>query len=143
MMAQSGRRVYDNPGMTPPLAIVQQFVACINAADVEGLARLMTEDHRFIDATGAGHAGRDQMKVGWTQYFRVFPNYRVEIESAIVEGNTVAAFGSAAGSFQGNPEKAWEFPAAFRATLVDGLISEWRIYADIEQMVQSMGIRRF
>ena len=129
--------------MEPPLSLVQQFVACINAADVAGITNLMTEDHRFIDATGTAHAGRQQMSAGWTQYFGMFPDYHIEIESAVVEGDVVAAFGWASGSFHGESGKAWKFPASFRGTVRDGRMAEWRVYADIEPMLRSMGVCRF
>jgi hypothetical protein len=32
----------------PPLAAVVGFVACINRSDLDGLAALMTDDHRLL-----------------------------------------------------------------------------------------------
>ncbi len=129
--------------MDSPTSLVHRFVACINAADVPGLTALMTEDHRFVDATGAVHAGRVQMTAGWVQYFGMVPDYRIEIESALEQGDVAAAFGWASGSFKGEPGKSWKFPAAFRLAARDGRVAEWRVYADIEPMLQSMGVRRF
>ena len=129
--------------MDSPLSVVQKFIASINAADAAGISALMTEDHRFMDATGAVHAGREQMSKGWTQYLVMFPDYRIEIESAAVEGDVVAAFGWASGSFHGDPAKSWKFPAAFRGAVQGGRIAEWRVYADVEPMLQSAGMRRF
>ena len=123
-----------------PVATVRQFVACINAGDVA--AALMTEDHRFLDATGAIHAGREAMIQGWRHYFEGFPDYRIEMEDAIAQENHVALFGWASGSFQGNPERAWRIPGAWRAVVSDGRIAEWRVYADIEPMVRSTGVTR-
>src|SRR5271157_1037617 len=129
--------------MEPPLSIVHKFVACINAADVAGIANLMTEDHRFVDATGIVHAGRQRMSAGWAQYFAMFPDYHIEIEDAVTEGDVVAAFAWASGSFHREPAKAWKLPTAFRGTVRDGRVAEWRVYADIEPMLQSAGMRRF
>jgi ketosteroid isomerase-like protein len=47
--------------MTPQEA-AKQFVAAINAHDVERLAALMTSDHRFIDSLGAVIQGRDSTR---------------------------------------------------------------------------------
>jgi len=46
------------------LQVAQKFVERINAADVAGLAALMTEDHRFIDSLGNVVTGREAMKAG-------------------------------------------------------------------------------
>src|SRR5579872_2441314 len=129
--------------MESPTSLLLQFVSRINAADVAGLTALMAEDHRFIDATGGIHAGREQMASGWKQYLEMFPNYRIEIESTVAEGDTAAGFGWASGSFHGEGGKPWKFPAAFRLVERNGLVAEWRVYADIEPMLQSAGMRRF
>jgi len=124
------------------ISIVRQFVAAINAGDVPAIAACMTEGHRFIDATGAAHSGRETMRSGWEQYLAVFPDYRIEIEEVIAGEATVAAFGWATGSFHGGKDPVWRIPAAFKATIRGGLIDEWRVYADIEPMMRSMGIQR-
>jgi len=123
--------------------MVRQFVAAINAGDVAGIAACMTEGHRFIDATGDVHSGRETMRSGWEQYLALFPDYRIEIEEVIASETTVAAFGWATGSFHGGKDPVWRIPAAFKATIHCGLIDEWRVYSDIEPMMRSAGIRRF
>jgi hypothetical protein len=35
-------------------------------------------------------------------------------------------------------ENSWETPAAFRAVIKDGKVSEWRVYADNEPMKKHM-----
>ena|SRR6266404_2509454 len=127
---------------TDPVSTVRQFVACINAGDVAGLAAMMTEDHRFIDATGALHAGRETMTQGWRHYLAAFPDYRIEMEDAIAQENKVAFFGWACGSFQGKSERAWRIPGAWKAVVSGDRIAEWRVYSDIEPMMRSMGITR-
>ena len=129
--------------MAAPASLLRQFVSRINSADAAGLEALMTSDHRFIDGTGAVHAGREQMSAGWKHYFAMFPGYRIEVESMIEEGEVAAAFGWAAGSFHGEADKSWRIPGAFRLLARDGLVAEWRVYADIEPMMQSAGIKRF
>ena len=59
------------------MTLLKEFAARINAGEAAGLAALMTEDHRFVDATGAVHAGRETMTAGWRQYFGMFPDYRI------------------------------------------------------------------
>ena len=125
------------------IGLVERFVACINAGDVAGIAALMTPGHRFIDATGAFYTGRETMMGGWQQYLSSFPDYRIELDHITASGNSVAAFGWASASFQGNPHRHWRTPAAWRALIAGPAIEEWRVYCDVEPMLQSMGVRRF
>ena len=129
--------------MPSPVELLLRFVACINEANAAGLAALMTEDHCFTDATGGVTEGREKMTGGWKSYFLMVPNYHIEIESTMEQGDAAAAFGSASGAYHGEPEKSWRFPAAFRLVARDGLVAEWRVFADIEPMLQSMGMHRF
>ena len=129
-----------------PIEIVRHYVGRINAGDTAGLGSLVTEDHRFVDAEGTAHP-RGLTRDGWAGYFEIFPDYRIEVEVILANGDTVAAFGYASGSFQGKgAEKsggAWRFPAAWKAVVRGEKILEWRVYADIEPMMRSMGMRRF
>jgi ketosteroid isomerase-like protein len=102
----------------------------------------MSEDHRFIDALGSIVQGREQMRKGWIGYFGMVPDYRIACEEIIERGDIVAAFGTAGGTYSPDgsmmDENRWEVPAAWRARVVDGLVSEWRVYADNEPIRQLM-----
>jgi limonene-1,2-epoxide hydrolase len=129
-----------------PIETVRQYVGRINASDTAGLAELVTEDHRFVDAEGMTHL-RGLTRTGWDGYFEIFPDYQIDLETIFANGGTVAAFGYASGSFQGKGAEtaalAWRFPAAWKAVVRGGKIFEWRVYADVEPMMRSMGMRRF
>jgi ketosteroid isomerase-like protein len=129
-----------------PIETVRQYVGRINASDTAGLAGLVTEDHRFVDAEGTTHQ-RGLTREGWAGYFEIFPDYQIVVETIFANGETVAAFGHASGSFQGKgaetPALAWRFAAAWKAVVRGGKIFEWRVYADVEPMMRSMGARRF
>jgi len=93
-----------------------------------------------VDATGGRHVlGRD----AWASYFADFPDYRIRVERMLADGSTVAVFGLASGSFRGrgrtSPGARWRFPAAWRGTVRAGKVVEWRVYGDIEPMLQSAG----
>ena len=118
---------------------VKRFVDAINASDVQAIGELLTEDHQFIDAMGQMHAGRDKMTQGWKMYFHMVRDYAIEIDCTISEDNRVGLFGWARGTCGGT---SWRFPAAWKAEVRDGQLSEWRIYADIEPMLRSMGVQR-
>jgi ketosteroid isomerase-like protein len=98
------------------------------------LAALMTEDHVFIDSLGKSSHGREKMRDGWRAYFAMCPDYWVSHEDIFHTGNTVAAFGSAGGTIRVSgellPDNKWQAPAAWRALVRNGLMQEFRVYAD-------------
>ena len=117
-----------------PIQVVQAFVAAINRQDAAGLAEWMTDDHTFIDSGGTTETGRDKMRSGWEGYFQMFPDYRVTIGNMVADGDFVAAFGSAFGTYNGKrglvPENRIEMPAAWRAIVENGKVKLWQVYAD-------------
>ena len=125
-----------------PLAVVQAFVNCISAQDVDGLAALMTENHRFIDSLGQTITGREAMRAGWRGYFGMVPDYGLAAESWLCEGPIVAMFGKAGGTYSPDgvrgAAREWSCPGAFRAVVRGELVEEWRVYADNEPIRQLM-----
>jgi len=127
---------------------ILSFIDRISAHDVEGLAELMSDDHTFIDAHGNQVSGREKMTAGWRGYFEWFPDYYIEVTevlarrnalesdeaSAIVEhredGETFALFGFAGGSFKGKQSECWRLPAAWKASVRDGRVTLWQVFAD-------------
>ena len=114
--------------------VVLRFMDCINQRDPEKLAELMSEDHLFTDSLGNSVRGRDKMRAGWRAYFAFCPDYWVSHEEIFPSGNLVAVFGSAGGTGAAAgklpPENKWRTPAAWLAVVHDGLVKEWRVYAD-------------
>jgi ketosteroid isomerase-like protein len=117
-----------------PVETLLAFFDAINRHDPDKLASLMTQDHIFIDSLGNSVRGREKMRAGWAAYFALCPDYRVSHEDVFPTGNAVAVFGSAGGTISVNgqlvPENKWQTPAAWRAVVPDGLIQEFRVYAD-------------
>lgn len=126
-----------------PVDVVLAFMDRINAADVDGLCALMTEDHVFLDALGNAMRGREVMRKGWQGYFAWFPDYKISHEEILQRGSLVAAFGAAEGTFAVDgkmpKENHWKAPAAWMAVVRDGLIAEWRVYADNQPARKIMG----
>jgi ketosteroid isomerase-like protein len=126
-----------------PVAIVLQFIDRVNAADVDGLCALMTEDHVFIDGLGNRAIGREKLRPGWKSYFSWFPDYRISHEEIFEDHNVVALFGSASGTYAVNgklpKENHWEIPAAWKAVVRNGLIAEWRVYCDNQPARKLLG----
>ncbi len=125
-----------------PIDIALSFVEKINAHDVAGLCELMPEDHVFVDSLGNVIHGRETIGAGWKGYFAWFPDYEISITKMFHDGNEVALFGTARGTYcvDGNllNENKWEIPAAWRAVVRDGLIAEWQVCADNSPVLRIM-----
>ena len=67
-------------------------------------------------------------------YFRMVPDYSVAIEEFYPADPDVVLLGMASGTFTRdgnlNPENRWQTPIAIRASIDNGLVAEWRVYAD-------------
>ncbi|MBI3194542.1 MAG: nuclear transport factor 2 family protein [Ignavibacteriae bacterium] len=114
-------------------SLVTKFIWTINSRNVERITESMTEDHTFIDAHGNTIAGKEQMKAGWFGYFALFPDYRIEVEQMFEDGNTVAVFGYASGTYKGmsdTPDAHWRLPASWKAVVENEKIKLWQVYAD-------------
>lgn len=87
------------------------------------------------------------MKAGWTNYFDLFPDYAVKVDDILSKGNMVGLFGTAQGTYSVNgefvSENHWEIPAAWKAVVQAGRVSEWRVYADNEPVWKIMGVKRY
>jgi ketosteroid isomerase-like protein len=117
-----------------PVETVQRFLERINQRDADKLAELLTEDHVFIDSLGQSVRGREKMRAGWRGYYAFCPDYWVSHEEIFASGNLVAVFGAAGGTIAADgklpPENKWRTPAAWLAIVENGLVKEWRVYAD-------------
>ena len=83
------------------IEVVAAFIAAINRRVVSEITGLMTEDHTFVDSRGGIRSGRENMIAGWEGYFRMFPDYKIRIESILGDKALVAVFGSASGTYNG------------------------------------------
>src|SRR5207237_10232223 len=72
-------------------ATLKKFVARINAHDPSGIIALCTTDHVFIDSLGSKLSGHKQLEQSCSGYFSLFPDYCIEVESAIPSGTLLLA----------------------------------------------------
>lgn len=108
------------------------FVESINQHQPELISALITDDHQIIDSHGTFLTGKAVVLSAWTEYFRIFPDYQIEISGLLQESNTIAAFGYA-GEYISRPSTSkgyWKIPAAWKVEFTDSMISKWQIYAD-------------
>ena len=114
--------------------VVKAFIAAINRRAPSEISGLMTEDHTFVDSSGSIQSGRENMTAGWEEYFRMFPDYKIQVESILQDKAFVAVFGSASGTYNGKrglvPENRIEMPAAWKAVVENDKIKLWQVYAD-------------
>ena len=117
---------------------VTRFVEAINGHDVDAIAGLMTEDHVFTDSGGQQERGREAMRSGWREYFALVPDYWITVEHTAADGPMVGLFGRAGGTWavkgKLRVENRWSVPAAWLALVRDGLVAEWRVYADLKPL---------
>jgi ketosteroid isomerase-like protein len=120
----------------------QEFVRSINAHNVQEIVALMSSDHVFIDSLG-NRSTRPAIDAGWQQYFAMVPDYWIKVDQVVTDGNVVILFGKAGGTYVPKNGKItaankWETPAAWRAVIKNGKVSEWRIYCDNEPIREKM-----
>ncbi len=117
-----------------PSRIVEKLVDCINAHSVDGIVGLLSEDHLFVDGVGQAIRGKGAMREAWKTYLEWMPDYRIDIELEFERENDVGLFGTASGTYavggELRRENRWSIPAAWRAVVRDGKVSEWHVYAD-------------
>jgi ketosteroid isomerase-like protein len=125
-----------------PESLAHAFVRAINRQDVEELVALMAPLHRFVDSLGNVVEGREKMRAGWAGYFKMVPDYSIAIEETFCDGPIVLMLGVAEGTYAPDgdfsPENRWKTPTAIRVQLEDGLVAEWRVYADNEPIRELM-----
>ncbi len=122
--------------------VANEFVAAINQHNVEAICQLMTKDHTFIDSGGDIYSGidNDKMRQGWIGYYKMFPDYTIDISEVFVSGNTVVLLGKASGTYtlDGSlkPDNHWQVPAAWKAVVVGEKIKVWQVFADNSSVVE-------
>jgi ketosteroid isomerase-like protein len=129
-------------GNPQPLEVAMDFIKRINSGDVNALCELMTEGHIFQDALGKRIIGRETMRQGWTMYFKLVADYQVHAVEFFQTNDRLAILGTASGRYTGGGtanNNFWEVPAAWLAVVKDGLVAEWRVYADNQPLRKLMG----
>jgi ketosteroid isomerase-like protein len=122
----------------PPEEVFALFVTAINRHDMQALTALMAPDHLFIDSLGRRVEGVVSMEAGWRGYFALCPDYWIRTDNVMVENGIVLAAGQAGGSID---HVAWQTPAAWKATIRDGTVAEWQVFADNKPVYEILSRR--
>lgn len=128
---------------TSARGLALRFVSAINRQDMDDLAVLMPENHVFIDSGGDAVRGREAILDAWARFFRMFPDYQIEIHRILEEDGSVGIFGTARGTWSPDgllrPEDHWEIPAAWEANIRDAQVAVWRVFADLDPVRRILG----
>ncbi len=79
------------------------------------------------------------MEAGWRGYFALCPDYWIRADHAIADGETMLVAGEAGGNIDG---QSWRIPAAWKAVIREGLVVEWRVFADNQPVYEILGRRQ-
>jgi len=134
LIEPGGARASEPPGA----AVVERFIARINAHDVQGLLALCTPAHVFIDSSGHRLTGRGALQAGWSAYFGLFQDYRIEVGCTASSGDLILLSGWAQGT-HGASGRSFRIPAAWRVGLEGGLVAQWQVYADNKPVYDILG----
>ncbi len=121
---------------------VLDFVDAVNTGDVARICDFMTEDHLFVDSDGTEVRGRERMRQGWLEYFRMMRHYRIEVQETFCTAATVVLIGTATGTYVPDATVAttnrWTVPAAWRAVVRDDLVAVWQVFVNPEPIRRVM-----
>jgi ketosteroid isomerase-like protein len=119
-----------------PIEVVLKFEQAINSRNAETVCAMLTPDSIFIDSLGNRISDASKMGPAWEGYFKMVPDYSISHSEIFANGDTVAIFGSAQGTFSKDgslsKQNFWTTPAAWRALVKDGKIALWQVFADNE-----------
>lgn len=120
------------------LEIVLAFVKAINDHDVDKIYNLMSDDHIFIDGAGGKHIGKTDMKMGWQNYYQMFPDYSIHITDVVEDNSIIGLFGYATGSYKiiKNAASFWKTTAAWKAIVENKKIMHWQVYCDYTELME-------
>jgi ketosteroid isomerase-like protein len=105
--------------------VVREFNGTINAQDPDGLAKLMSDDHEFIDSEGIVLSGKERCLEAWRGFFQQFADYRNTFVELITRDDCVVVVGFSTCSFD-----QLDGPALWTARIRDDTVTQWRVYLD-------------
>jgi predicted ester cyclase len=118
-----------------------------NGDDPTAALELLDEDVAIhLPGRGVHERGRAAAVDCWTTWHAGMPDYREDVESVLVDGDTVVVFttcrGTHAGELDGVPSTghAVEIPRVHRFRVSDGHVVEWWTLADHGALADQLGV---
>lgn len=108
-----------------PKLTVLNFNECINNQDIDGLSKLMTDDHTFNPHEEDSKHGKEAMKKAWMDFFKMFPDYKNHFSKLESRENFVIISGFSTCSY-----KPLSKPCLWTAKIENDLVAEWCVYDD-------------
>jgi hypothetical protein len=120
-----------SPRRLPPVAAVVKFIDCINHGDVDGLDRLMSDDHQLCVFDEKPLIGRATNVEAWRGYVQSFPDYIIYPHRIAEHAGSVAVLGHTTGSHLGLADaEESQLMLIWLAEVVDGAVRTWRLIKD-------------
>jgi ketosteroid isomerase-like protein len=125
-------------------AVVEAMVEAINSGRGERVANAMSLDGVFVDSLGRRIEGRSALTDGWRAYFRLFPDYRIEVDGLMADEMEALLHGRARGTLHRDGRAVegggWEVQAAWRAVSDGRRIALWQVFADNKPVYALLGM---
>jgi ketosteroid isomerase-like protein len=119
--------------LSESVEIVIRFITAINSHNIDLISELLAEDHKFTDSLGSVYRGKELMTKGWTNYLKMFPDYKIDIDEIYNDGDKIMFTGKASGTYPADKdtkENHWVINAAWRALIINDKIKEWQVFGD-------------
>ncbi len=130
---------------TNPAEVAICFIESINHRDFDGLAALMSDNHRAIDEKGEVNQGREVAKGVIEDYTKQFPDFLIHINEVYRQEGTVIIMGRSTGSCAGTPrdiEIKERLLYVFKVK--EGLVTEFQYaIADTAEKRAELGVDAF
>jgi len=126
--------------LLPPAAIVLSFIDRINRGDIDGLAALMTKDHRLVVFDEQPLIGRAVVDA-WRGYASSYPDYVIYPRLIAEVDDSVAVLGTTTGSHLGLPDVDERRLTLIWLAEVEGqALQSWRIVEDSAESRGQFGL---
>lgn len=126
---------------------VLAYAEAKSRADLDAALELCQPDVVFDTvAFRAVARGRDEARRQFSAFFTAFPDYNVEVDGILAEGDAVAAHGAITATMAGPlaglapTGKRFRVPFACSWTVADGLLAHEQFFFDLHQMCEQLGL---
>lgn len=117
------------------------FVDCINRRDLDGLNRLMSDDHTLKVFDEEPLVGKEANTGAWRGYFDAFPEYLIFPHDVAERAGVAAVLGHTTGSHLGLPDdEESTITLIWLAHTAGGAVTRWELIEDTPDNRQRTGL---